>query len=508
MIKEKFEFYFIEIVKNLISRKWFILAFLLFIILGTIGITEIGKVSNYFSFKYFLVFFVIFVSGALCIVSNSDVKHIHNLTFMIVLIFGLISCVATPILDSPDEYTHLRRAEITSRGELFPEILNEQGYVTIQSIINIEKEQGKSFLSAQQTDINNNKVQVAHIAESNFFVGYIPQAIGISLAKILHLSEIWMVLLGRAINVLFASAIARYAVKIIKGFKIPIMAICCMPMAVYQAASLSIDCTINYCSILTIAYFIRLYESIDKSITIRQIGCFCLICFIAGISKITYMALTCLIILLPKRKFKDSKSYYIAFIAVLSMGIIAVLWYIYTLGLPKIVNEQTNYLIQNNVNIVEQSIFVMNNFLQVMHMLLRELLANGQQIFSGFFTFGWLSYSAPLLTYLYSLFYGSILLLYPNITVFDKKVKVGIIGICFLIFIATETIMYLTWTGVGSLSVAGVQSRYYLPLLALFPMFFNLNGTLRKGKNIELYYSFCMICFLTFMLMTTIVHYS
>ena len=56
------------------------------------------------------------------------------------------------------------------------------------------------------------------------------------------------------------------------------------------------------------------------------------------------------------------------------------------------------------------------------------------------------SYGAPLLAYLYSLFYGSILLLYPNTVIFNKKVRIGIVGICVLIFIATEIIMSVSYT--------------------------------------------------------------
>lgn len=490
------------------SRKWIILLFLLFIFLGTVGITEIGEVTNLYSYKHILVLFSIFCGGTLCILFYSDRKHLHNLVCIIVLVFGLINSIVTPILDSPDEPIHFRRAELTSRGDFFPKIINEQGYMTIQSVIDIENEHGKSLSSAKKENINYDQAQVTHVADSNFFLGYIPQAIGILVAKILHLSEIWMVLLGRIMNVLLAAVTARYAVKIVRGFKIPIMAVCCMPMALYQASSLSIDCTINYFSILTVAYFIKLYEAGEKSISRWQICCFLLLCFVAGISKITYMALACLIILLPKKNFRYSKDYKYIFIAILGMGAIAVLWYIYTLNLPKIVNEQNSYLVQNNVNITGQVVFIMNNFLQVLHMLLRELFANGQQIFNGFFTFGWLSYGAPLLAYLYSLFYGSILLLYPNTVIFNKKVRIGIVGICVLIFIATEIIMYLTWTGVGSLSVAGVQSRYYLPLLVLLPMATNFNLTIAKnGKNLELYYVTGMVFFVSFMIITTMVHY-
>lgn len=507
MNKEKIKKYCKQIKENVFSRKWLILLFLLFIIVAAIGVTDIGRVSNLYSYKFAIVFGVIFIGGTVCIAIYSNKKYLHNLVCIIVLVFGVISSFVTPILDAPDEPTHFRRSEITSRGEFFPKPLNEQGFLTIQSVVNIESECRKSFLDAEKTEIDYNKVEVTNIASSNFFLGYLPQALGILAAKIFHLPEVWMVILGRLTNVLFAASVARYAVKIVKGFKIPIMAVCCMPMALYQAASLSIDCTINYCSILAIAYFVKLYESADKSIVTRQIVVFFLLCFVAGISKITYMALSCLILLLPKKKFGNFKGYYFNFLAVFGMGIIAVLWYGYTLSLPKIINEQTGYLVQNNVNVIEQARFILNNLIQVLHMLLRKLFTNVQQIFDGFSTFGWLAYGSPWLTYLYSLFFGSILLLYPNTVVFDKKVRIGVMGICLLIFIATEIIMYLTWTSVGALNVAGVQSRYYLPILALLPMFTNFNVTIKKGKNIELYYSVCMIFFLSFMLITTLIYY-
>ena len=89
------------------SRKWIILLFLLSIFLGTVGITEIGEVTNLYSYKHILVLFSIFCGGTLCILFYSDRKHLHNLVCIIVLVFGLINSIVTPILDSPDEPIHL-----------------------------------------------------------------------------------------------------------------------------------------------------------------------------------------------------------------------------------------------------------------------------------------------------------------------------------------------------------------------------------------------------------------
>ena len=95
--------------------------------------------------------------------SNNDSKNLYKTAFVIILIFGLIASVVTPILYGPDEVEHFVRAELTSRGELFPEYVNGS-FNTIQSTIDlievgrvheivdlIQRTALRQFLKRQQT---------------------------------------------------------------------------------------------------------------------------------------------------------------------------------------------------------------------------------------------------------------------------------------------------------------------------------------------------------------------
>lgn len=68
-------------------------------------------------------FIIVAVLGVICIVyyfmHDSD-NELYKVAFVIILCFGLLSALIVPIADVSDELEHLTRAEITSRGIVFP----------------------------------------------------------------------------------------------------------------------------------------------------------------------------------------------------------------------------------------------------------------------------------------------------------------------------------------------------------------------------------------------------
>ena len=96
--------------------------------------------------------------------------------------------------------------------------------------------------------------------------GYLPQAIGILIAKLLDLNVIWILWLGRICNLICYAGLVSYAIKKANCLKIPLLAVACIPISIYQAAFISIDSLIIGLGILVVAYFIEFCTSKENSI--------------------------------------------------------------------------------------------------------------------------------------------------------------------------------------------------------------------------------------------------
>lgn len=501
-VKLKFD----ELLQRIKDRKFIILFYIFFLMIYIVGSISIGELSSIEIHAGKLM--IIFGIGILGILFFSDIYNLHNLVFFLILMFGLINCFVTPILDIPDEQAHLRRAELLSEGEFFVTEDENGNYTTIQSVINLEQyiNKGMPPLFAETGEIDNTPASVDNVASSNLFIGYIPQAIGVSIAKILCLNEIWILLLGRCCNVIFAAMLARVAVKIVNKYKIQLFLISCFPMAVYIAGSVSIDVTIDYCALLAIAYFIKLCESSEKDIKLKQEIIFFGLCLVTGLSKITYMAIICLGAFIPKKNFRERRNYYFIFLIIVISSIIAIAWYLYTTTLPQPASH-IEWSEKMNVNIGVQMSQIISNPIQMIHTLIIDMVGNFSERINSFFTYGWLSYGSLFLVYTYLAFYVAVSWLYPMEINFNRSKKIGIAATTFLIYIATQLIMYLTWTSVGSTTIDGVQGRYYIPLLALIPLIINSGYTKKISERIDLHCVTLVIAFLSMVPITTIIHY-
>jgi uncharacterized membrane protein len=107
--------------------------------------------------------------------------------------------------------------------------------------------------------------------EQNPFYGYLPQAIGIFIAKLLDLNVVWMLWLARLANLICYAGIVSFAIKKTPCLKMPLIAIACIPVTLYHASSTSIDALIFALGILAIAYFLYLHESAESSLENKHI---------------------------------------------------------------------------------------------------------------------------------------------------------------------------------------------------------------------------------------------
>lgn len=453
-----------------------------------------------------LIFWIIVLIGFLSILFYQG--NLHDYALLVILLFGLVNVFIMPILDSPDEQAHIRRAYLTSVGNLIPYTDGENGYASIKSIEDLNSNVSISVLKTNidSEPIDYETAYATNVAASNIFIGYLPQALGILIARLFQLNTIWLLWLGRLFNLFFYAFLCRKAIKIAPHYKMALFLTSTIPLAVYQGSSMSVDASINAYALLSIAYFLRLYYADDKTVTWKNILVLVLLTMLTGLCKLTYFALSCLILLIPTEKFRKKSNYYWCYAVVAAVGLMAVFWYIFTTIIQPDYIKQNVYSIENNISFQNQLTYVLTHKKQFIYIILRKIAMKLTMTTTDSFIFGWLSYSSLELGTLYTGFYTAVMLLYPNSHRLRKSTSGWLFFLILLITISTLIIFYFTWTPTGLSDVLGSQPRYYIPLLALLPMVFGLNNGVAQN---QLQMNLCFInnFFIACMLVTTSVVY-
>lgn len=423
------------------------------------------------SFPKKIIFLTVVVIILLIIFLSSK---IHNNAFLIILAIGTIYAFTTPILDVPDESVHLLRSMYTSTGNL---VLYENHDDKLQ----VSKDFDVIFDDMKENLYNNRLQNFKHNPETNSmwilkvtnaysFISYIPQACGLFLGRLLHLNLFWIFYLGRLTNLLAYALLCRFAIKIIKDFKIPMFIVTLMPMAVYLAASYNQDSLSIGLIFVALALFVNLYLSPERSISIRQIALYAVLCCLIGTTKLPYVLLICLLIFISPKKFKSNKIYACTYLAVASVGVFSLLWFVYYSSI-------SGYNAYNTIHDIDpkgQLLFLYQHKLASIYILGKAML-NFFPTASGLFYFGPLTYSSGEITLLYYIFIGSVLIFYFRKFDIPKSVRIGSFLVTSLICAVIWVSLYITWSKVGSSTVEGLQGRYFIGLFPLAALFINIS---------------------------------
>lgn len=503
-----------QIIENIQNRKWIIFGFFIIFILFFLALS--GTTSNepikmilIKNSGFCMIILAILLALSIIAIILFESERIHILTFFIVFSFGIISSFVIPILDSPDEPTHFNRAELTSRLNLIPITSSDTTYEILQSVVEL---QNANQLSVTKTDEDEKTIQYnyvdvqANVAAGNVFVGYVFSALGINIAKSLNLSVIWMLWLGRICNVIISAVVCSFAVWITPKFKLQFLIISTMPMAIYQYSSFSVDALINSFAFLSIAMFLKLLLAKNESIRFRDLLGFVGVVIITGLLKLPYFSLILLFLCIPRSKFLFSKSFIWRIGILFFAFVIAVGWYFISSRINVAPNNQTKYVIANNINSLEQMKLILANPATSLKIIFASIFREFPERINGFFTFGWLDYGVTSIVPLYLVFYGVSMLMYPMDVVLDFKKRGLMVLISGIVIVATYYILYIMWTPVGAVAVEGIQSRYFIPLLLLMPMGLYLNTDRPKSGNLmDLICVSATLFFISITIMQTIV---
>ena len=494
-----------------LSSKRYWLLYILFITICCFSIVS-GKNMHHPKFEL-MTFFIVAILGIFCILyylsHNSD-KELYKVAFVIIITFGIICSLIVPMVNHIDEMEHFTRSEITSQGVIAPDWIGDEigvdrlynhtdgersheynhgaGFNTIGSMKFYEDaREGTVFETTHDTDkINQSSYVRGSAFEQNPFYGYLPQAVGIFIAKFFDLNVVWMLWLGRIANLICYAGIISFAIKKTPCLKIPLIAVACIPVTIYHAASVSIDSLIFALGILAIAYFLYLHQSDESTLETKHIIIYSAICLLLGLCKLPYLAFIFLLLFISKANFKSENRLLIIFLSIAFVGICGVLWSRYST--PALMHSwRSSY---NYVNSTQQLQYLANNPMDFFKFLQHTITGGLSNILNELFNYDYrnpASFSTyTFITLALELFLAIILFTYPQKVKFDRKTKIGALLVFIIIYLGTFFIQLLTWANVGFMQV-GVHMRYFIPLLALIPVIFQINYKKIENERFDKY---------------------
>lgn len=175
--------------KNLFINKKYSVIFLCLVLIGSLSMISLGNIQH--PKMEIFMFMIVSIIGIFCInfyFTNDSKNELHKIAFILIIIFGLLLIFTMPILEPSDGPEHFTRAEITSRGILFPEytgvsfsnyyyengsyVWNGEGFKTISSVKDLNSERYETVLMSNYADdkINESLVVVDQAFQQTAFL--------------------------------------------------------------------------------------------------------------------------------------------------------------------------------------------------------------------------------------------------------------------------------------------------------------------------------------------------
>ena len=501
--------------------------------------------------KVILIPSLIFLLPMLII--DFDKIKLQNVFLYIGLVLGMMYIFIVPIGGVPDEQAHWYKSYEVSLGH-FKSDKNEDGYggrvlpSKIKGVITLdnssESQEGMNYIfedSIKDLDIRYEESKKLDESKTEFIefsntaiypaISYLPQAAGIAITRIFTDSIRVQAYAARIVNFLVYMSVMYFAFKILPKKKNLLFLIAFLPICIQEAASMSLDGTVMAVTTLLISYTLSLMypENIDRKINIKDIIILGICSIIVSITKVIYLPVVLILLLIPKERFKNNKQKYLIISLIILLATILDLFVI--MGSFEYKNRIAKFDANTKVQIVDG---IIKNPVQFAKVSLATIKKYGTNHILEIFGNGlsWLDVNiSPLYVFtLLVLIVNEIIVSRKDIkednekeiakentnVYFEiKKFKLKInkeffvkvfFGCVFLILVlAIFVTEYATINSVGSLYIEGIQGRYYIPMLLMLGIVFSNDVIfIKNNKSIPKMYLFMFLIFVNLHALTYI----
>ncbi len=325
-------------------------------------------------------------------------------------------------------------------------------------------------------------------------ISYIPQLVGITIGRVLSVSPLIILYLGRLTNLIAYIALIYLAIKMMpfEKWKAIIMIIALFPMSIDLAATVSPDAVIISTTILAISYAMKLKFK-DEKINLKQISLLGILCMIPTVCKIVYFPICLLVFMLPKEKFENRLKKNLSWIIVL------LITFIPYLVLNSIVSTG-GWDIQIRTNPTEQILFTASDLVRDIGTVINTFYEKASEIFDTMVG-GWNTVQI-LVVFIFIILVMAIFMKNGESSKykFTKKDKILLTIMVIIESLGVVAAMYITWTQAQLNYVEGVQGRYFLPIIPLLCLLLSSDKIECNIKNKTIKYAiitvliFSLVC--------------
>lgn len=454
---------------------------------------------------WFIFLVIVGILGYLLLWRGIGKQAVEKSFLYMALLFGLVYMLVMPIYSAPDENTHIPTVYYYSNQLLGKEAVDEDDnvmwrkyddemlnhardkYPTARTYATIyhhfwDKSTEDTMVSSQV-----NALQPLNVT----FLGYIPQILGITIARLLHFGTVRMFLMGKLFILLCYTAIVYASVKIIPVGKEMLSAIALLPVSLAQATSFSYDGMVTAVSFLFIALVFRLiYE--EREIRKSEILVLAVAMIFMSAVKVVYLMIGLILFAIPAERFSKPSKKWLVIMTILLIGIVSIFFSRFsqvvelsTVPTDGYMDKQTytiGALVHEPIRIVYIVYATLRNGVSG---YLSTLLGSGM---------GWSYVSLPRV-----LQFGLVVVLvFASLQregeqkPLSQKDKAWFVLASLLCIMAIEGAMLLAYTPLGVNYIKGVQGRYFLPVLPLLLILFKnhtitVKGEIRARINMALY---------------------
>lgn len=430
-------------------------------------------------------------------ISKLKTIKFENLFLLFSLSFGILYMCIVPVMLGTDELAHFYRSYQISVGDIIvknPEVDSTPIPEKLANLAAIPMKDRYSIEDAfKKTDYNHDLVMLYNPMVTSIKyspIPYLPQVIGFRISNLFSFSPLLSFFIVRGINFLVWVILGYYAFKLLPCKKMFALVLYISPAVLSLVSTSSGDAFANAASFLLFAYILNLIKT-KKKLKIKDYILISLLALVISTFKTIYIIFLGFLYLIPKQCFKDNsfklKVLYLSLI-ILAMLAVDLGW--------MVLSAQTN--ITSNSLAGEQLSLVLNKPIWYLGVLINSYINSTYYFLTNLVAGDDMCYGLVRINDLFIIVYFILFIIsYFNEKNFDLKIvqRVLILIIFCVIFGGVNTIMYIDWTtwksGVGAISIKGVQSRYFisfiLPFMLALPS--KLTKKILNIKEINLLYT-------------------
>lgn len=293
---------------------------------------------------------------------------------------------------------------------------------------------------------------------------YAPHVLGMAVGKLFRLSPLELMYVARVFGLLCWITLVWAAIRTIPVLKPALTLLALMPGPLFVAASLSADTVINAVSILLVAMVVRATIGKTESFGRLELTIIAGLCILLSMAKLVYIPLVGLIVLIPGKRFGDSKEkiVYCTAVTAASLGA-AVLWAVETRNVY-VTYDPFRYGIDAGAQ-VKTIMEYPWQYTMTLLSTIGEQWRRWMWMFTGVTSNGLIKLPSWVHTTYPWLLLSIAFLDAWHANALKALSRTWLALLCFAVLLLVVTALYITWNTPGATVIQGVQGRYMVPIL-------------------------------------------